>query len=87
MSDLLPACTVMLLPQHQPQQQQQLLLDPTSDEARTGGPSLTIGVTAHTGDVRQPQRDFVLLFHRCFSDVCLRCCSHPKTFQRTCMNM
>ncbi|KAL8453468.1 hypothetical protein Emag_001841 [Eimeria magna] len=51
MRDLLPACTVMLLPQHQPQKGPLMLLDPTNDEARTGGPSLTLGITAQTNDV------------------------------------
>lgn len=54
MRDLLPSCTVLLLPQHFPQQQQQeplLLVDPTSDETRSGGPCLTLGVTAETNNV------------------------------------
>ncbi|CDJ41093.1 exosome complex exonuclease, putative [Eimeria tenella] len=53
MRDLLPSCTVLLLPQQFPQQQQEplLLVDPTSDETRSGGPCLTLGVTAETNNV------------------------------------
>ncbi|CDJ32188.1 exosome complex exonuclease, putative [Eimeria mitis] len=52
MRDLMPACTVLLLPQHQQLQQHEplLLVDPTTDEIRTGGPSLTLGVTAQTNN-------------------------------------
>ncbi|XP_026189630.1 exosome complex component RRP41 homolog [Cyclospora cayetanensis] len=83
MRDLLPACTVLLLPQHQPQHQQQqqqhqpvLLLDPTNDEARTGGPSLTLGVTAQTNSIVALQLSGKVdkeTFDKMF-EMCLRGC-------------
>ncbi|KAL8434518.1 hypothetical protein Efla_000034 [Eimeria flavescens] len=76
MRGLLPACTVMLLPQHHPQQPALMLVDPTNDEARTGGPSLTVGIMAQTHDVVTLQlsgkvdRDsYTEMF-----DLCLRGC-------------
>ncbi|KAL8270215.1 hypothetical protein Esti_005890 [Eimeria stiedai] len=76
MRDLLPACTVMLLPQHQPQKGSLMLLDPTNDEARTGGPSLTVGITAQTNDVvalqlsgKVDRESYAEMF-----DLCLRGC-------------
>ena len=58
MRDLLPACTVLLLPQHQQQEEDEplLLLDPTSEETRTGGPCLTVAVTAQTNNVRSSNK-------------------------------
>lgn len=84
MRDLLPACTVLLLPQHQPQQQEQplLLLDPTSDEARTGGATLTLGVTAQTNNVSLHLKagDFRVFYAYYFVRLSLVLCVPLKRF-------
>lgn len=46
MRALLPACTALLLPQQRQQQQPTIVLDPTDEELRAGGSTLTLALAA-----------------------------------------